>query len=442
MSLKLRLNLAIAILSSLALLGMIAFIMVDAGPRMKAENDSIMRLTETLVRSSANSLRDSNDPRAALERLVASLRDLRHVTVSLASDVKDAAAPVPESEVNSWWAAEEAEEKPVAIPVDLGSGDSSAIVITPRPDDELNELWDAVFRIFEWGVFTAIVSFAFTSFIIHRALQPVQELRSAMRLMEDGNYETRVEESGTPEIRSICSGLNRLSSALSRARQENQSLTSGMILIQDSERREIARELHDELGPYLFSIRTDGAMLSREIDKGVPDNGKAKTFIAAILRQSDLLQQTNRRVLERLTPAGLSELGLKGALEAMVQLWRRDRTGTDLDLSILGPVDNLDDTTKLTIYRIVQEGLTNAFRHSEATRIAVEVFAPYKSAGSEGDANNILVSVLDNGKGRGETHEGFGLKAMRERITALSGQIAISTSLDGGTALRASLPPV
>ena len=206
-----------------------------------------------------------------------------------------------------------------------------------------------------------------------------------------------------------------------------------MILIQDQERRDIARELHDELGPYLFSIRTDGMLLGRELERAELDLGRAQRLNKQILSHVDLLQQTNRKVLESLTPPGLSELGLSGALRAMVEMWRRNKSSVDVEISIDGPIDTLGETTKLTVYRIVQEGLTNAFRHSGGSRIAVDVSL---------QANDVVnVSVRNNGLARKEASpDGFGLKAMRERVSALSGSLSVFTPADGGTDLRVTLP--
>jgi two-component system sensor histidine kinase UhpB len=117
----------------------------------------------------------------------------------------------------------------------------------------------------------------------------------------------------------------------------------------------------------------------------------------------------------------------------MIEMWRRNKSSVTLELAIDGPIDTLDETTKLTVYRIVQEGLTNAFRHSGAAIIAVDVSLQRDDA--------VKVSVRDNGRGRADSSaEGFGLKGMRERVNALSGSFALSSTADGGTFLQIRLP--
>jgi two-component system sensor histidine kinase UhpB len=447
MSIQLRLNFAIAFLSALGLFCMIAFILLDAKPRMEVENASTMLLTETLVRSSLLPLKDAPDPKQALTILVGELKHLRHASVGLASQMpRDGDKNDDKSVESSWFSGERGVPlTSLRVPVEVHGKLIDTIVINPKPGDELAELWEAITRIFQWGIIISAITLILTWFIINRSLRPIHALRSAMGRMEAGDFNLRVEETGPPEIKSICGSLNELAAALQKARQENQTLTANMITIQDQERRDIARELHDELGPYLFSMRTDGALLGRELEKATPDVSRLKRLNDQIISQLDLLQQTNRRVLERLTPPGLSELGLTGALQAMVQMWRRSKDSVGLGLTVDGPLDVLDETTRLTVYRIVQEGLTNAFRHSGATQIDVAVsLCPDASVLEDVTTPKreiVEIGVHDNGHGRPSTStDGFGLRAMRERVTALSGSLSILSESGVGTNLNVRLP--
>lgn len=440
MSIQLRLNVAIALLSALGLFCMIALIMVDAKPRMTVENASTMLLTETLIRSSLAPLRESSDPKRGLEQLIDELKNLRHASVSLVSQQRQEDKNFDDKIETTWlsvWKGLPA--SPVKIPVIVRGQILDTIVITPRPGDEFSELLEAVFRIFEWSSIVSVIMLVLTWLIINRSLRPIHALGDAMHRMSNGEFKLRVPEAGPPEIRSICGSLNVLASALQKAQQDNQRLTSNMIMIQDEERRDIARELHDELGPYLFTMRTDASLMAREFEKRDADLARAQRLNAQILGHLDLLQQTNRRVLERLTPPGLSELGLTGALRAMADMWTRNKSNVELDVAIGSDIDGLDDTTKLTVYRVVQEGLTNAFRHSGASRIAVHVARRGNTRGGMRDIVDII--VRDNGSGRSDaTSAGFGLKAMRERVGALSGSLTINASPQSGTELHIILP--
>ncbi|HML28667.1 MAG TPA: HAMP domain-containing protein [Hyphomicrobium sp.] len=443
MSIQLRLNLAIAIISALGLLCMIAFILLDAKPRMDIENASTTLLTETLIRSSLVPLRESNNPGQSLIRLVDELKNLRHASVSLASQ-KQKENDGHQSEFGSTWlsAWKGLPVAPLKIPVEVRGQLLDTIVIMPRPGDELSELLEAIFRIFQWGTIVSAITLLLTSLIIHRSLKPIHALRDAMLRMSSGEFSLRVPEAGPPEIKSICCSLNALAAALQASQQDNQRLTAGMIMIQDEERRDIARELHDELGPYLFTMRTGASLLALELEKPAIDRERIKRLNGEILSHLDLLQQTNRRVLERLTPAGLAELGLSGSLRAMADMWRRNKSGVHLELAIEGNIDGLDDTRKLTVYRVVQEGLTNAFRHSGASHISATVAVQDAARPKTYEQSSVVEIVIrDNGQGRPHaSSEGFGLKAMRERVCGMAGSLLIDSAGQSGTKLYVSLP--
>jgi two-component system sensor histidine kinase UhpB len=253
--------------------------------------------------------------------------------------------------------------------------------------------------------------------------------------LESGDYDVDVPASGSPEIAGICAHINSLAAALSRASDENRRLSTAIVRVQDEERREIARELHDELGPHLFSLRASGAALAGQITKGQIDPARIKADVQTMIDRTNVLQQTNRRVLQRLSPAGLAELGLARAITALAETWRSDQPDTALTLHIEGDVDQLDPTASLTVYRVVQEALMNAYRHARATEITAAVTT------SSDTAPRIAISVHDNGDGISHPPEnGFGLRGMRERIAALGGQITISPGDTGGTNLTASIP--
>jgi two-component system sensor histidine kinase UhpB len=161
----------------------------------------------------------------------------------------------------------------------------------------------------------------------------------------------------------------------------------------------------------------------------------------AMLDQVNALQQFNRRVLEKLRPVGLMELGLREALGALLRLWREAHPDVAIETMISPSVDATGDTSDLTIYRVVQEALTNVFRHASATRIKVAIEPmPHPLAPKRDAAGSVLVRVQDNGSGfASEPGLGFGLIGMRERVMALGGSVTVA-STDGGVIVEAIIP--
>src|SRR6185312_1295523 len=166
------------------------------------------------------------------------------------------------------------------------------------------------------------------------SLAPIQTLSEAMTKIESGGYDTRVKPDGPPELVAICDKLNHLAATLGNAVDDKRRLAERVVSLQDVERKEIARELHDEFGPYLFALRAHSGALTRIADAGEPDLGALRRHGAAILEQVDTLQQSNRRVLERLRPVGLEELGLRQALAALFRLWGESHPGVVVEAAI------------------------------------------------------------------------------------------------------------
>ncbi len=164
-----------------------------------------------------------------------------------------------------------------------------------------------------------------------------------------------------------------------------------------------------------------------------PDLSAVRAAGQAIHQQINALQQSNRNVLARLRPVGLSELGLGTALEVLVRRWREIRPQVEIVTRVSPEIGDTGETVDLTIYRIVQEALTNAFRHSKATRINV-VIEPDR------DQRAIQVRIEDNGVGlNSDDANGFGLTGMRERAMALGGRLMVS-STSKGVSVEATVP--
>jgi len=435
MSIRLRLNLALGLLVLSAFGAMIAALLLDSGPRLRSEIENSMSVTESMVRSSIVPLQDSPRPKESLARFVDSLKSLRHVRVNLASRPMTDAPPAAGGTPSPF------ENLKATVEVHVSGKLIDTVVITPDGADEMREVLETIERISMYGAAFSIIAFLVTSLLISRSLSPLSDLKSALRHLEDGDYSVALAIKGAPEISEISGRVNTLAAALNKSRSENRRLSSGIVRAQDTERREIARELHDELGPYLFSIRATGSVLKASLEQsGSPEAINAAQQTGEIIDQIDALQQTNRRVLRRLSPIGLAELGLEGALRALIDMLSKSQPDAEVALNIEAELGGLDETTCLTIYRVVQEGLTNAFRHAGATIVTISIL-PIAAVQSGRDSDAFSISVRDNGEGLPEEMlEGFGLLSMRQRVSALGGSLSIRRQSQGGTRLEAFVP--
>ncbi len=443
LSLRARLNLLLALVLTLGLAVNITRLVLEAGPRVQAEDQSVIRLAREFIETLVVGLNETRDPDARLDQIIHDLNRLRHVSITRQNDA--AAAPATDenagnddepSSVPAWFAELIHPEKTaVNVPISI-HGKPGFLVITSHPDDEMNEIWDGIVTQLLVGSAIAVTLFLITMLVVSRALAPIGALSQAMTDIEAGGYDTRVKPGGSPELAAICGKLNHLAATLGEAMEEKQKLAEQAVSLQDAERKEIARELHDEVGPYLFALRAHASSLMRTVETSEPDAGALRKHGGAILEQINALQQFNRRVLEKLRPVGLAELGLREAIGALQRLWRDAHPGIAVETAISPALGEPGETAELTIYRVIQEALTNVFRHAGATevRITVEPTSWRQTGIGFAGTGATKVSVRDNGAGLPTDHrQGFGMIGMRERVLALGGTMTVASTSQGVT---------
>lgn len=232
-------------------------------------------------------------------------------------------------------------------------------------------------------------------------------------------------------------GARRAAEArLAGAVAANRQLTQENLRIQELERKHLARELHDELGQYLNAIKLDAVSI---IDAGAADAAATGRAARAIIAAVDHVHRAVSDMIARLRPVGLDDLGLSAAIEHCIDEWRQRLPGTRFDLSVRGNLEGLGESLDLTLYRLIQEGLTNVYKHANARRVQIvleRLSAPADPAGA------LHVSVADDGCGMDPGARGrrFGLSGMRERVEMAGGRFVLSTVQGAGLRFEAHLP--
>jgi signal transduction histidine kinase len=222
-------------------------------------------------------------------------------------------------------------------------------------------------------------------------------------------------------------------SEISNLLKENHFLLRQALELQEEERRHIARDLHDDMGQYLNAIKANATSLAN-----IPDLPANISEVAVnIIAHSDHIYRSARQLIHRLRPAALDELGLSAALQHLIDTWKYPSNGTRYELTIEHAmdhkIDHLDDKLTINIYRVIQEAITNAARHAQASLIQVHLFM---------QDGSLMVDIKDNGCGIPLTrpHKGLGLAGMRERIKAVDGKFELSSAAGTGTRIRAVIP--
>ena len=223
---------------------------------------------------------------------------------------------------------------------------------------------------------------------------------------------------------------------LASALAEQQRLGRQFVELQESERRRLSRELHDELGQFINAIKLDAVALRTAFAHAPPAaDARLAERIHSIIDNTDLVHASVARLVRELRPVGLDELGLAAAVEHCVDTWRSRLESVQFSLHLDARIDGLDEAHGLTVYRTVQEALTNCARHSRAHHINVDI-------DWEESPPAALVRIGDDGIGTDPQARtpGLGLAGMRERLLALGGTLSIDSAPGTGFRLLGRLP--
>jgi two-component system sensor histidine kinase UhpB len=303
--------------------------------------------------------------------------------------------------------------------------------------------WDDLVALVSGGTAVCLLIAASVFWLIRRALKPLDQVVDGLRQLEQGAYDTRLPVLAGAEANLMSHAFNRMAQAVednaaarqaaSEARQhlaENRELTQMIQSHIEEERRQIARELHDELGQSITAVKSLGLAIVQRPDDSVQVGRAAKLIVDTAGQMYDAVHE----LIPRLRPFALDTFGLTDALQDLVADCRLRHPDIDIAVKISPLPTDLGDALTTCAYRIAQESLTNALRHSGGRRIGIVVATTDKE---------LAVTIDDDGQGLpGDwTRPGHhGVRGMRERARALGGEFTIVAGSNGGTRVEVRLP--
>jgi two-component system, NarL family, sensor histidine kinase UhpB len=257
--------------------------------------------------------------------------------------------------------------------------------------------------------------------LVRRAFTPLQRLTRLMHTVDPLAPGTRLQTGpAAKEVRELAEAFNAMLERLENERRDSARRAVGA---QETERRRVARELHDELGQSLT-----GVLL--QIDQAIraPETADLEEAREGARRSLDDV----RRIARDLRPDTLVELGLPSALNALATRFTRD-SGVPVDRHLDHGLPTLSEDVEVVLYRVAQEALTNVARHAEARHVTLEL----SCAGA-----TVTLTVDDDGRGVPPYlgHEARGITGMRERALLVQGRLRIGRSPGQGTRVRLEIP--
>ncbi|MGN6871561.1 MAG: sensor histidine kinase [Solirubrobacteraceae bacterium] len=251
--------------------------------------------------------------------------------------------------------------------------------------------------------------------VLRQVLAPIHRLARTMEGIDRLHSGQRAVgfERASRETAALAQAFNGM---LDRLETERRESSARALAAQEAERLRIARELHDEIGQTLTAV-------ALRAEHAAGQGGPQRRELAELAEVVQQGLQDVRRISRELRPEALDELGLVNALIALCARVS-EQSGLQIHRRLEGGLPELSSDVELAIYRVAQEALTNAMRHSEATEATV-------SLSREND--ELVLSVADNGRGLPEhVSEGGGLTGMRERAMLIGAALIINSAPGGG----------
>ena len=298
------------------------------------------------------------------------------------------------------------------------------LVITPDPSFELREIWDDTSGLLTIVGLFGLSVLLFVYWTVRATFKPVKQIIHGLNQIEHGEYQSRLPSFEQIELSEISDKFNKMASTLEQSIRNNHRLTQQIIHLQEEERKKLARDLHDEIGQYLTAVHIDAsAMVAAKKLTVARESAKA---IAQITRQ---MMFTIQDLLARLRPRVLDELGLSLALAELIHHWHDRNRSIMVVNEISNHLTQPDESVAVTVYRILQECLTNISKHAAANRVTIAV---------SDKAGGLYLLVEDDGRGFDPAvpSRGYGLAGMQERVEGLMGTMQITSAPGQGTRIE------
>ncbi|MDI1308949.1 MAG: histidine kinase [Methylotenera sp.] len=444
MNLKIRINLIITLILALVMVLGAGMIIDNAREDIRAEVDSTTVLAlhlldaEVLHYTSDYTWANANEKNKVTIFRLQSLDNVRHLRIEFfdaLGRLRDSNRPpigrgdnFPPSWFEKLMGKVSSSLKATHRPIVVNNRVLGELVITPDPSYEIAEIWHDTLGLLSLGLLFFIVVNGVVYWAVYRALRPLHKILGALTQIEHGQLDARLPLFSLPELSSISSKFNAMAQTLESSMMSNHRLTQQLIRLQEDERKNIAHDLHDEIGQHLTAINIDAAAILKA-NNIIAAHASAMAISAAARQMMNMV----RDMLQRLRPAMLEELGLQTSLHELIDTWRQRNRGINISISISSALDNINETIAITAYRIIQECLTNISKHANARFVTIKV---------ERQDETLRLTVKDNGQGFDQhlTSQGFGLAGMRERVDGLGGLFHLHSELEAGVLVEVSLP--
>ena len=321
------------------------------------------------------------------------------------------------------------------------------VVIEVKPSLDFSAIKQRMFTFLILMVLLAVLVYAAIKIITVRMFNELGVINRAIKQIETDHYNVKLPDFYFSELADISDSYNQATDRLEKLRHENRALAERLLWLQEEERQYLAQELHDELGQSISAIKVICVSMQKS-SLELPQQTSQKNNLRlpgqcqSITDICDHLYTVVRDLMKRLRPTVLDELGLKAALEEVVNSWRERQIDLDIRFNCEDSVEQCNDSAKINVYRIVQESLTNIVKHADASHIEINLREFHDRSKPWTVGRFYQLDIVDNGKGFNSADKrfGFGLVGMRERVKSMGGRLTIDSKPGAGTTITVQVP--
>jgi len=320
--------------------------------------------------------------------------------------------------------------------------DYGTVVVSSDPKAIAGHAWSDMQHLLTLTALTILSLSLLVYVAIARALAPTKNVIAGLNRISAGVFSHRLPRFKLSELQRIAEVANELAEKVETTLSQRADLLKRLMNAQEEERRHLARELHDELGQNLTAIAALAASLEKSAEQASPDLSDE----ARILSQISLsTMQAMRQTLAHLRPADIDKFGLSESLKHLVDVCSASHGHTTrFELNVPREIAPLSDTAAIHIFRIAQEGLTNAAKHADAKTVRLSLESVSFAQPKDPHAAGIRLTIEDDGKGRRFNGKmsagGMGILNMQERVAALGGSISFDDRPGGGLTVHVIVP--
>ncbi len=442
MSLRVRLNLLITLLFISLFVCSSFYIIANARSTVHQEVQSTANLALQLIQAAIAMTPAEENKGAQLHFLqsLSKLDETRHLNIEIRNphDVLIAGNNfnILENTVAPDWFVNLVEPPPTELKRWLYNPliPPTGIIVRADPSDEIDENWQEVKSILILLLVFIVLANMLVYILVGYYLSPIDTILRGLSDIEKGQYKLELPRFRLPELDRISQRFNHMAKVLLKSRAENQLLTQRSLEIQEEERRHLSQELHDELGQTIAAIKAVAVAISND-RQSEPE--QIDSNVKTIIQYSDHIYKVAKNMMHRLRPSILDEFGLIKALQNMIDDWNSRQDDIFCHFSFSNIPDDLSEPVKISLFRIIQESLTNVLKHSSANEVYISMKTIRKK-----DTEIIHLLIKDDGVGLDvdNINPGLGLLGIRERVELLGGNIELSGSKNNGLTLEINIP--